>query len=107
VNESSESTGGPNERLEAVSASNRFNFELQTEYNAAVPVDRKAGKKHEEEKPSADGKRANPSAPPPHPAQAPASSGRKLILPPNPGPGGLKPTPQRSLNAKPKPGGQR
>jgi type IV pilus assembly protein PilN len=107
VNESSESTGGPNERLEAVSASNRFNFELQTEYNAAVPVDRKAGKKHEEEKPSADGKRAGPSAPPSHLAHAPAASGRKLILPPKSGSGGPKPTPQRNLNAKPKPGGQR
>ncbi len=105
VSESSESTGGPNERVEPVSASNRFNFELLTEYNAAVPVERKAGKKHEEEKPSADRKRAGPSAPLPHPAQAPAASGRKLIRPPNPGSGGSKPNPQRNLNANPKPGG--
>ena len=45
VSESSESTGGPNERLEPVSASNRFNFELLTEYNSAVPLERKAKKK--------------------------------------------------------------
>ena len=36
VSESTESTGGPNERLEPVSASNRFNFELLAEYNPAA-----------------------------------------------------------------------
>ncbi|MGO9774956.1 MAG: hypothetical protein ACLQGT_04730 [Terracidiphilus sp.] len=36
VSESSESTGGPNERVEPVSASNRFNFELLADYNSAA-----------------------------------------------------------------------
>jgi len=55
VSESSESTGGPNERLEAVSASNRFNFELLADYNSTAPVEGKAEKKNE--KPQAAGER--------------------------------------------------
>jgi type IV pilus assembly protein PilN len=106
VSESSESTGGPNERLEPVSASNRFNFELLAEYNPAVPVERKAQQKTE--KPSADGERASQSAPlphpAPHPAQAPAASGQKPILPSNPGPGRRK---LNRPNPNPKPGGPR
>jgi hypothetical protein len=36
-----------------VSASNRFTFELQAEYNPAAPMERKAQKKLEDKKPSA------------------------------------------------------
>lgn len=55
VGESSEATGGQADRLEPVSASNRFTFELQAEYNPAAPMERKAQKKLEEKKPSAGG----------------------------------------------------
>jgi type IV pilus assembly protein PilN len=47
VSESTESTGGPNERLEPVSASNRFTFELLADYNSAAPLAYKAHKKTE------------------------------------------------------------
>jgi type IV pilus assembly protein PilN len=53
VGESSEATGGQADRLEPVSASNRFTFELQAEYNPAAPMERKAQKKLEDKKPSA------------------------------------------------------
>jgi type IV pilus assembly protein PilN len=97
VGESTESAGGPGERLEAPSASNRVNFELLAQYNPAMPVDRKAQQKAE--KHSADGERASQSAPPPHPAQAPAAHGQKLIRPSTTGPG--------QHTSKPKSGGQR
>jgi type IV pilus assembly protein PilN len=131
VSESSESTGGPNERLEAVSASNRFNFELLTEYNAAVPVDRKTGKKHEEEKPMATGKHAGPSVPshppqplarpvagknvrqnpqPPHATQPPAPPAvpvEQPVRPQNNGPGRIRERGSRNPTADSKPGGPR
>jgi type IV pilus assembly protein PilN len=47
VSETSESTGGPNERLAPVAPSNRFNFELQAEYNSAEPAESKAEEKQE------------------------------------------------------------
>ncbi len=55
VGESAESTGGPGQRLEPVSASNRFTFELLADYNSAAPADEKTEKKQEEDKPTADG----------------------------------------------------
>jgi type IV pilus assembly protein PilN len=97
VGESTESSGGPGERLEAPSASNRVNFELLAQYNPATPVDHKAEQKSE--KHSADGERASQSVPPPHPAQVPAAHGKKHIVPPATGPG------QHTL--KPKTGGPR
>ena len=42
VGENSEATGGPGEKLEPVSASNRVNFDLLAEYNPATPEERKA-----------------------------------------------------------------
>jgi type IV pilus assembly protein PilN len=50
IGESAESTGGPAERLEPVSASNRVNFELLADYNPDAPMERRAGKKPTEEK---------------------------------------------------------
>lgn len=44
VGESAESTGGPNEHLEPVSATNRENFELLADYNPAKPGERRAVK---------------------------------------------------------------
>ena len=79
VQESSETSGGFSDRMEPVSASNRFNFELLAEYNPVAPAERKAEKKQEEKekpaageekptvavRPMATGKHAGPSAPPP------------------------------------------
>jgi type IV pilus assembly protein PilN len=53
VGESSESAGGQIDRLEPLNASNRFNFELQAEYNPAAPADRDAQKTPDQKKPSA------------------------------------------------------
>ena len=117
VGESMESAGGPAEKLEAPSASNRVNFELQAQYNPDTTLDRKA--QHKAEKPTADGERAGhsttptharPSAPPPHAAQAPAAAGQKPRQPANNGPGRNKRNrPNLNPNSKPNqnPGGPR
>ncbi|MFZ0747584.1 MAG: fimbrial assembly protein [Terracidiphilus sp.] len=44
ANESSESAGGPGERLEPVSASNRVNFDLLAEYNPVTAAEFKAAR---------------------------------------------------------------
>jgi type IV pilus assembly protein PilN len=59
VGESSEATGGPAERLEPLSASNRFTFELQAEYNPTELSERKAQKKLEASKSSVSAERAS------------------------------------------------
>ena len=41
VGENSDTTNGPNQRLEAVSASNRFTFDLLAEYNPPLPEENK------------------------------------------------------------------
>jgi type IV pilus assembly protein PilN len=41
VNESAETSGGPNQRMEPVSMSNRVNFDLQADYNPAAPGERR------------------------------------------------------------------
>jgi type IV pilus assembly protein PilN len=106
VGESSESIGGQAARLEPLSASNRFTFELLAEYNAAARVDRKAQKKQKDRKPSASGERGIVSAPHMVPqAQAPAASRQKPIPPPHAGPGRSGPQQHRLPN--PNPGGQR
>jgi len=58
VGESSESTGGPAERLEPVSASNRVNFELLADYNPAAPMERRAEGKQQIKGKQLDGKPA-------------------------------------------------
>jgi type IV pilus assembly protein PilN len=45
VGENTESAGGPGERMEPVSASNRVDFDLLAEYNPALPGERRATKK--------------------------------------------------------------
>lgn len=42
VGESAEANGGPGERLEPVSETNRVNFELYADYNPATPAERQA-----------------------------------------------------------------
>jgi type IV pilus assembly protein PilN len=119
VSESSDSTGGPNERFEPVSASNRFNFELLAEYNPAAPVDRKAEKAQQEEtrheeikhekvsrapKPTANGQRA---LPPVLPSVLPNAPQRRLApplnVPPAPGMAPGRPPYTGTLPARPGP----
>jgi type IV pilus assembly protein PilN len=45
VGENAETAGGPNDRLEPVSASNRVNFDLLAEYNPAAPDERGGSKR--------------------------------------------------------------
>ena len=106
VSESSESTGGPNERLEAVSASNRFNFELLADYNSAAPVEGKAEKK-KNEKPQATGERADQSTPPHAIHPLPSAHGQQNSQPPFAGPGFAKPITRPIPNDKPNAGGPR
>ncbi|MGA2886609.1 MAG: hypothetical protein ABSE51_01055 [Terracidiphilus sp.] len=65
VDESTESTGGPNQRMEPVSASNRFTFEIQADYNSAAPLEHRTKKRSEDERPAGAAERAGRSAPPP------------------------------------------
>jgi len=104
VGESYESSGGPSEKLEPISASNRFTFELQTDYNSVAPEERKEGKKQkqdEDEKPANVGVKAGQSAPPHHPAhppQAPATIAQQPMRPPFAGSAPFKPHPSRNFN---------
>jgi type IV pilus assembly protein PilN len=105
VGENSESSGGPNEKMEPVSASNRFNYDLLAEYNSFSPADRKAERKLEDGKPTADGEHIGQSAPQPrapHPATAKQQRGKtSAATAPQP----LPPLrPSKSI-AKPHPGG--
>jgi type IV pilus assembly protein PilN len=45
VGENAESTGGPGQKMEIVSASNRVDFDVLAEYNPALPGERKAARK--------------------------------------------------------------
>jgi type IV pilus assembly protein PilN len=45
VGENAESNGGPGEKLQPVSASNRFDFDLLAEYNPATSVERRRSEK--------------------------------------------------------------
>jgi type IV pilus assembly protein PilN len=63
--ESAESSGvgGPNQRMEPVSASNRFEFDLLTEYNPPTPEERAANRKTQKEPAAAQDDESN--TPPP------------------------------------------
>ena len=59
--ESAESSGsGPNQRLEPVSPSNRFEFDLLADYNPPTPEERAANRKAEKESPAATEELRNP-----------------------------------------------
>jgi type IV pilus assembly protein PilN len=107
VGESAESVGGPNERLEPISASNRVNFDLLAEYNVAAPMDLnlRAEGKHEDEKPSAAGEIAGKRAPTPRPAPTPLGFGQQPVRTPYTGP--VPNRPVQNPKAKPNPGGMR
>jgi len=105
VGESSESSGGPAEKLEPISASNRVNFELLAEYNPAAPPPHR-----EARKPEAASRAAEPtpvvtplpgSQRPPMPFSHPQPSfpgahGVQPVRPPFTGFGGPKPSPINS-----------
>jgi type IV pilus assembly protein PilN len=89
---SAETSSGPNQRLEPVSASNRFSFDLLAEYNPPAPG---------ETRPTSSSKKASiaeskdEEPPPETPAQGPGSSQRRVRPPytgsslkPHPTPGG-------------------
>jgi type IV pilus assembly protein PilN len=61
--ESAEATGGPGQKLEPISSSNRVNFDLLADYNSAVPVE--TAKEQKAEK-AAEAKEKTHSAPATH-----------------------------------------
>jgi type IV pilus assembly protein PilN len=64
VGETAESQGGPNQRPEPVSASNRVNFDMLADYTPGTPDDRKhaAGKDHSKPNPDDDPSQKETSA---------------------------------------------
>jgi type IV pilus assembly protein PilN len=84
VGETSESSNLPNQRLEAVSASNRFTFDLLAEYNPPTPEEARTASKPV--KPSAEDHKARFSEAPPAGASpstaAPATATRRPARPP-------------------------
>ena len=91
--ESAESSGsGPNQRLEPVSASNRFEFDLLTEYNPPTPEERAAARKKAEKESAAAQQELN--TPPPgtrRPSHAAPPFVQKNNRQPYTGPGGSVP----------------
>jgi type IV pilus assembly protein PilN len=73
--ESTESTGGPGQKLEPISVSNRVNFDLLADYNSAVPMESPKAHKAEKEAQPKD-KPAKASAPPTVRKPAPAVPAR-------------------------------
>jgi type IV pilus assembly protein PilN len=93
--ESAESSTGPNQRIEAPSASNRFEFELFADYNPPAPGERAALKNASLQNPATGSKphsRATAIAPRPHAFSAsPTGRGRPpftgtVQMPPHPAP---------------------
>jgi type IV pilus assembly protein PilN len=79
VSESTEANGGPNERLEPVSASNRFTFELLADYNSAVPLEHRALRKIEKPA-SAAGVSQSTAHPAKHSPGGPPAVGQRPIV---------------------------
>lgn len=68
VGESSENNGGPNERLEPVSASNRVNFDVLADYNPAALNEKAHENKRPETTPKSRAESSLSAATPHHPA---------------------------------------
>jgi type IV pilus assembly protein PilN len=82
VGENAESSGGPGERLEPVSASNRVDFDLLAEYNPALPGERKPAKKPAPTREEFGGQPASRAA---HPLGGPVFvPAPRLVQPPRP-----------------------
>jgi type IV pilus assembly protein PilN len=88
IGETSESSNLPNQRLEAVSASNRFTFDLLAEYNP--PTLEEANASSTPAKPSTnEGHQPRPAASSPSgaaPNAVPSTTPRRLVRPPYTGP---------------------
>lgn len=105
VGESAEATGGPNERVEPVNASNRFTFEILADYNPAAPIEHRTKARQQEMKLTAAPEHGGAGAIAPHranrppavPAAAPQSPGRPLSGRSFPG--------NANTNRRPNPGG--
>jgi type IV pilus assembly protein PilN len=82
VSESAESTGGANQRLEPVSSSNRFNFEILADYNSVAPGVRKAERKPKVESPASAGAPPNQGLRKPPPLHLPPAMHPQLAPPP-------------------------
>jgi type IV pilus assembly protein PilN len=80
VGENSEANAGPNQRQEAVSPSNRFNFDLQADYNPPSPEETRPARK-----PAATAAGSSGTSRP-----ASVHPRRKPQLKPNPTPGGSR-----------------
>jgi type IV pilus assembly protein PilN len=107
VGESVESTGGPGEKLQPVSASMRVNFDLLADYNSAALTEHRArirtakpaaGQEDQEPRQSAPPLRAvRPSGPGQAPVPGPA------FVPPNRFPANPNPALNRNMNRNPIP----
>lgn len=87
VGETSEATNNPNQRMEPVSASNRFTFDIFTEYNPPTPEEAKALAAHRKAaKPSETRVQAPAAHSAPPAANAPAGFARQGTRPPYTGP---------------------
>ena len=102
VGENAETSGGPGERLEPVSASNRFNFDLLANYNPATAEEaKKAAGKAEKTAAERGEKASKPPAGPRASRQVPMPSrGEQVpVRPPYTGPG--QPPAGQRLNNRP------
>jgi type IV pilus assembly protein PilN len=105
--ESVESTGGPGERLQPVSASTRVNFDLLADYNSAALAEHRAHSKTD--KPVAGKEELRQSAPPlravrpPGPGPAPAPVRGPAFTPPNRFPSNGNPALNQNMNRSPNP----
>lgn len=91
VGESSETNGGPGERMQPVSASNRVNFDLLADYNPATLVE------HTKAKGSAASRDKNKSAAATTPAEATPANDRKQQRKPSLGIRRPKPPAQKHI----------
>ena len=103
VGETAESSDNPNQRVEPVSASNRFDFDLLTEYNPPVPGERKAAKPSTN---ATDNTEEN-SHVRAHRPLAPGSKTGRLPYRGQSRPAPLRPKPNPALVAPPTQGGSR
>jgi type IV pilus assembly protein PilN len=100
VGESAESSNGPAQRQEPISASNRFEFEILADYNPPTPVERSPGKKSQKTLEKAPSKPAHHSAASAPAGGASATAPRATSRQARPAPG-VPQTPDRHAPAIP------
>lgn len=112
VGENSEAAGnGTAQRLEPVSASNRFDFDLLAEYNPPTPEEEKAAGREDRKReptPEADatGARREPRVEAPAQARRPSAARRARPVPVRPEQSAPSPVPGRLRNPFPPQGGE-